>query len=343
MSMIKRAQRRMAGIVESADAEESMPVRRVRRRGASAPSTPPNPSGPAAPGPTHENHPDEEFNDSFLLEAVGSMDRKAEEIRTGSEFIHVSALIDYCARREALAFASRDAGMQVKTKPVYSGDRLIWAIGRAVEKHIREQFIASGSGGGVYGSWTCPCGSTTSTGFKPREFSVCASCGKEADAYGEYTLADFSRKIVGNPDLLYLRPDTGLFRVVEIKSINGPDFKNLTSPMLQHVLQAMSYQRLLSDIGRQSIGYGADDAVTIFYASKDYNVRPYKSFTVPVTDQWRLRIEDLWESAEARYDWIRGRRSGIAQGFPPRIQRCPAITSTMAKSCPECVGCFSNP
>lgn len=332
MSMIKRAERRLRSRDNSGDGEDSLPFRRVRSRGA-VPLV----------GDAEPTHADGSFEEDFLLSAVGGMDRKAEEIRTGSEFIHVSSLIDYCARREALAFSSRDGGAMVKTRPVYSGDRLVWAIGRAVEKHIREQFIASGKGGGSFGSWSCVCGSTTMTGFRPSEFPVCERCGKEASNYGEHTLVDFQRKIVGNPDLIYLRPDNGLFRVVEIKSMNGPEFNGLEAPLHQHVIQALCYQRILSEQGEDTIGYGADDAVTIFYASKVYNMKPYKSFTVPVTPEWRNRIDDLWSHAETRAAWIRARKGGISQQFPSRLSRCPDAGSTMAKNCPECVGCFSNP
>lgn len=289
---------------------------------------------------------DTEFNEDFLKSAVMRMDGKPEEVRTGNKFIHVSRLIDYCARREALSYQHSATGGIGRRVRVFSGMRIVWALGRAAEKHVREQFIEAVSAEGVYGKWLCnKCGDEIMEGLHRDNHRPCRTCGHtEATTYGEFPLADREVLIVGNPDLLYVRPDNSRLRVVEIKSINKNEFDELGTPKPQHILQALCYHRL-AEIN----GLDPDNNITIFYVAKDFTITPYKSFTVEVSDSHRRRVDDLWQLANERADIIREFDAKLSVGqthfdnLPPRLRVCSSDKATTAKNCIECVGCFSQP
>jgi hypothetical protein len=280
---------------------------------------------------------DDEFTNDFLLNAVRGMDVASEEIRTGSEYIHVSSLIDYCARRESLAWTTRNSGAPIRRANVLPGLRIIWALGRAAEHHVREQFIKARDARGVLGIWECGCGKTKREGLRPKS-AKCPTCDSGLSRYKEIPLFDHDAKIVGNPDLLFVRPDNDLVRVVEIKSMNAAEFKELEAPLANHVIQAASYNRLaeINDMG-------PDAFVTIFYVCKDFNMKPYKSFTVPITPQIIALLDAMFEAAQERADWVADTESGANVALPPRLGFCTSVQSPRAKKCPECVGCFANP
>lgn len=317
MSAIKRMAR-MLETTEQKRAEEELPVASFRRRSRSQDEV---------------GHDD--FSDDHFIKTVMSMDSAPEEFRTGSEYIHVSGLIDYCARKESLAFSGRQVGASPRMRKVMAAERIIWAIGRAVESHVRSQFVEGTRGEGVIGEWSCKCGQLTRRGDMPR--SLCGTCGERANRYGEFTLRDDIRKVVGNPDLLYSRPDNGAVRVIEIKSMNVTQYKELAAPVAHHVLQAACYHRLLGENG-----FTPDDTVSIFYACKDFHPKPYKEFHVTIDDHLAARIDDLFELASKRAEWVEAHKSGGCVVLPDRLDACSSPTSTRAKSCPECVGCFSR-
>lgn len=274
--------------------------------------------------------------EDYFFKTIMSRDSSPEEVRSGSEYIHVSTLIDYCARREALAFTNKMMGVGKRTRRAMAGERIVWAMGRAVEAHVRTQFIEGTQRKGIIGAWSCKCGQQTNTGYFRK--TLCQRCGNEANIYGEKTLRDDELKIAGNPDLLYDMPN-GNVRVVEIKSMNVTQFKELTSPLPFHVLQAACYQRLL-----EVNGHTPDPELTIFYACKDFQPKPYKEYHVLVDDALTARIDDLFELARVRAEWIELKKAGGQVSIPERLAACSSASTTRAKGCSECIGCFSyNP
>ena len=316
MSTIKRMAR-MLETTEQQRKDKELPTMSFRRRQRS------------------EDQQHGEFTDDHFIKAVMSMDSAPEHFRSGSEYIHVSGLIDYCARRESLAFSARNAGASPRLRNVMAGERIIWAIGRAVESHVRAQFVEGTRGEGVIGEWSCKCGQLTRRGEMPR--STCGTCGGRANHYGEYTLRDDTRKVVGNPDLLYTRPDTGAVRVIEIKSMNVNQYKELTAPVAHHVIQAACYHRLLRENG-----FDPDSVVSIFYACKDFHPKPYKEFHVTIDEHLATRIDDLFDLAAKRAEWIETHKAGACNVLPEKLEACSSPSATRAKNCPECLGCFSR-
>ena len=270
--------------------------------------------------------------EGFVARIVGSLDSKPQTARGGAGYIHGSSLIGLCPRRYALMIRGGGA----KQEQVRSADRLCWAIGRAVEHHIREQFI-SAVGEIVLGKWVCYCGKLQREGLQDLSFK-CESCGGSAKNYRELGVFDHDYRIVGSPDLPYLRPDIGKVRVVEIKSINKNAFEKLTNPNMDHVYQALIYRRLFkkNDIS-------VDDSVTVLYGSKDYSFRgsPYLEFTIKETEQHRTVLDGMWQKAAEVRDFLKAEEGDEKPKLPPRLAVCASSTDTKPKGCDQCHACFS--
>jgi predicted RecB family nuclease len=260
------------------------------------------------------------------------MDSVAEKSRVGKQYTHVSSLIGLCPRRHLLAFTS---GVERSSVPKPSM-RLVWALGRAAEHHARTQFLAALGNAGVLGTWTCKCGHAKKEG-EYSEVPKCPKCLKKLDRYTEAGLFDHDNRIVGSPDLLYVRPDNSKVRVVEIKSMNKKDFEALDKPKEDHVHQAMGYNELL-----RINGYNVDDSITVLYVCKDFQwSKPYKEFSVERTDHYDSILNSMWSRALMVADGIRAKDAGEDVQFPARLQPCSSPTSSVAKSCDMCSLCFS--
>jgi hypothetical protein len=266
---------------------------------------------------------------------VMAADMTPEKLRLGdSQHLHVSSLIGICERLHVLS--RRGAGELLR--PVTGSDRLVWRLGRAVEAHVRTQFIQARQFAAIYGRWKCDnaaCGSQGYVGTHDRT-NVCI-CGRPRNVYHEPTLWDDENGIVGNPDLTFLH--AGQFVVTEIKSMEKERFNELSEPLGDHVHQAILYRDLY-----QRLGFPVHDNVVVFYASKGYSFRRtdrqgrnpiYREFHVDATAPSLARlVSDSLASARRVKDHV-------AEGrIPPRV--CTSSTCTRAKDCPLTSRCFSR-
>lgn len=276
----------------------------------------------------------DEHGPEHVMDAVLAMDSKPEVIRGGSEYIHASSLGGLCARREILA-AINPTETSVSPRPA---DRIVWALGRAAESHVRTQFIEAKKAEGIIGEWSCACGHTKTEGAFNKSIE-CPRCGTKTTRYGELTLFDHDCKIVGNPDLLYVRPDVPKIRVVEIKSMAKAHFDKLTTPKPDHVLQAATYHRLL-EVNEMPVD---PEGVTILYVCKDYAIgKPYKEYHVDMTQEFRNVIDELWGRAAEIRDWKMARSAGAEIPLPERLGACSSSAAPFAKNCNQCVACFAR-
>lgn len=272
--------------------------------------------------------------DGYVVSQVMAGDRSPEKVRGGSGYVHASSLIACCPRRHAL-MSLLGSGYKVPR----SADRLVWAIGRAVEAHIRNQFIEQVDGAGVIGEWSCQCRKSKTDGFRPSVKLKCETCGKPQTHYGELALFDHEYRIVGSVDLLYARPDNHRVRVNEIKSINKKEFDLLTCPKGDHVWQALIYRRLL-----QRNGVDVDDKVAVIYGCKDYSFKgpPYLEFSVKPSPEHETGLDKMWKRAAEIRDFTLAKANKTKAVLPPRIQLCPHANTVTAKSCDQCNACFAS-
>lgn len=310
---------------------------RVRQRGGT-PKPLPGESKGATPAKRRTPHPDPKGRLSCtphvltaLIETRDKMPEKARNTKGFEDFIHVSELATMCPRRKVLQFLD---GSDDTNQIPRSADRLLWKIGKAVEKHIRDQVIAAMDFKHVWGKWVCPCGDSSYLGeFKPRH--ICSNCHKEHRTYDEVTVYDANAMIAGHPDLLILLD--GKLYVVEIKSMNVNEFERLAAPKPNHAFQAASYQRMLR---ASKVPMPVASTVITIYGNKDYSFRggAYKEFHVPVTGKtMQAALDAAWAMA-INVKNARRKKSAL----PKRVRECKTVDSPVAKNCTMCVNCFSR-
>lgn len=265
--------------------------------------------------------------------------RRKDNSRLGGDWLHVSALLGGDCRRAYLLASQENITAEVKPRVA---DRMLWAIGKTVEAHIREGLIELYGEENCLGRWKCACGQSEVIGVGGSK-ERCTNCTTVHKTYDEINLRDEETRLTGSPDFIVRDVNTGLWTVVEIKSIkvvpkNGvqtsaPEFHTLSTPSRSHALQALLYRWLM-----QRLGYEVSDEVLVIYGAKDYVMEsPYKAFSVDgEADQNVMAVENLTAVASEYADAVR------AKTLTPRIPQCSSINSTRAKACPCVVSCFAR-
>lgn len=267
--------------------------------------------------------------DGFVAACVKMADNAPEEDRGGSEHVHVSTLISskWCARAHLIQARHQ----QGQSACVNSQLRIVWKLGRAAEKHVRDQFIKMHGRHRVIGVWSCKCEQTTHVGPGVNN-NLCPTCGTGTDTYGELCLIDPAINKTGNPDLIFIAADDGL-EVVEIKSIKKDSFEALFKADADHILQCRSYVNLLRDKLPDRRVNGR-----VLYVAKDYvrpNMSPYLEF--PLAEC--ASSDDLLYDLD---DTVADMRVHEAAGtLPDRLPTCDSPQSKKAKGCSSCGLCFS--
>jgi hypothetical protein len=251
------------------------------------------------------------------------------------DYIHVSSLIRDCPRKIGLQLSGQEGIPSIPS----SADRVMWAIGRAAEQHVRKQFITAVRGEGVLGVWTCKCEATSYTGeFRHR--TICHVCKGVPFTYSEMVLRDENLRIVGSPDFVFSLQD-GRKRVLEIKSKSKKLYDALTGPEIEHVHQATMYHPLLSSfLG----GEGLADEVGILYVCKDYAFSgvPYKLYIIKMTDaSVQMALEGFRNKAAAIWDSVRQQRTSLHLRLPAPLPACSTSLATTPKNCLFSTPCFS--
>jgi len=276
-------------------------------------------------------------------EAVGALlsahDRKQERVRLGSEWIHVSALINgECLRAVGIAHLE-DVTAYEKPRPA---DRLLWAIGKAVEKHIRDSMIELYGAHNCMGRWQCPCEALDFEGEGDLS-RKCGKCGKPASTYSEFNVKHRGTMLSGSPDLLVRREGSRKWTPLEIKSIKvvpkggvvtgAPDFHNLEAAQRGHVLQVLMYRRLMLETGHEMT-----DEALVCYGAKDYVMQsPYKFFTIDGEAEENVKaVNHLMKSAKEYALALKSRK------VTGRSNLCPNHETNKAKGCHCKVSCFSR-
>ena len=269
-----------------------------------------------------------QYTETILSDAVYANDNLLEDRRQDvyTGYIHVSSLIGSVCPRKLKICA--DEGL--KPKDAVDGNmRIVWAMGRAVETHIRDSIISTNRSES-YGKWSCPCEKTVTTGFGD-EIVTCNTCGKAANRYVEFTLEDHEARIVGNPDFLYMVE--GKLLPTEIKSKEASAWDELEAPEPNHVSQVLCYYRIL-----KRMGLPVWDKVALIYARKKYmwGKSPYKEYHVSVGEEQESQLDRLWEKA------CNIRESFAKDTLPEKHSLCTSLTTTKAKNCDCLASCFTK-
>lgn len=263
--------------------------------------------------------------DNYIKETVLRKDTEPQQSRLNHPgYVHVSSLINICVRQYVLANRYEVQAVERVT----GGHRIMWKIGRAIEKHVRTHFLEGQGHMNIYGIWRCQCGHVDHLGMIPSR--TCPHCNTKATRYFEPVLHDEDNKIVGSPDITFL-VGRFYFVPVELKSMNKADWDALTEPLMDHVAQAAMYRYLY-----QKKGFTVHDNVKFVYTSKDFKYGdPYKEFQVDCTQpQIVAMVESMVEAARAT-------KVANEQRLLPQRSICQTASNRRAKACPCAHLCFS--
>mgnify|MGYP001279864521 CR=1 FL=1 len=269
------------------------------------------------------------FEEGMVSQVVNYVDNQRENARVTKgkgQYTHLSSLIDFCPRMQVLA---RDHNVQPITRGATGGHRVMWRIGRAVEAHIREQYIRGTDWNNVLGTWKCNCGQIKHENTHyDHKWRSCKSCRSKPRNYVEMGLLDHEHKVVGSPDMVLFTGTAG-YLPVEIKSMNAEQFATLEAPVPDHVFQVLGYQKLL-----RVSGYQVHPNAILIYCVKDFRWgSPYKEFTIDPRNFPHVvqQIDEAFLRAKAIHE---------TDGLPPRMTACGSPTDTRPKQCPLLAQCF---
>jgi hypothetical protein len=258
------------------------------------------------------------------------MDSEPEKSRAGGELVHVSSLIngDWCPRAHLI----HRAHAQDHYENVLPQMRIVWALGRAAEQHVRSQFIRAHGKHRVIGKWQCLCGESTREGVGA-EFVKCTGCGSPIETYRELVLHDAELGLIGSPDLVFVAEDGG-YEVVEIKSIKKDGFAELIGPKPDHVLQCYGYVDFL----RRTTGNRVNGRV--LYVAKDFinpKQSPYREYRID--DHFEATASQVYDGL--KYTLSKMREHQQSNTLPERLDACSSPASKRARNCAACTLCFS--
>ena len=247
-----------------------------------------------------------------------------------NKLLHVSDLLSRCIRKIALVDR---LGITPKPRALSLTDSLTFAQGNAIHDVLKHRV---GMGGApLWGFWECRCKLTSTT--IPSLFNdlpegqVCSYCRSPLSTYKEVPMPDTELGIVGTPDLIVYRPAHKALHVSELKSISHDQWKELSRPKPDHVLQVMFYWALMK---RRK--YRLTSHPSVLYATKGwmFSGDPFKEFSIDAAREEK-RLEPYLEDAKA----LQVSRAGGE--LPPRVT-CADRMSTEAKKCEVCDACFGK-
>lgn len=266
--------------------------------------------------------------DTVAHSMLRGMRRVMNTFRDG-EHLHVSDVIGKCLRQIAL---SRDVGLRPSVRDLRDSEAITFRMGSALHDMVRDRF-AENAKSTIYGRWRCPCAHTTTDARTLETVGkkhTCTKCGHVPFIYVEVEIEDDEYGLTGSPDLLLLLPEVSALHVVEIKSISGKGFTELSRAMPDHVIQCLFYWHLMKR-ARKKI----TDKISILYVNKEYSFKdPYREFVIDAAAA-EHRLADYIEDLKAFRSYVGG------NGGPLPYRGCPTIGSPAAKDCSVRVSCFS--
>lgn len=276
---------------------------------------------PAPPPAPHGRR----LDDRFLTSIVAASDGEPDQALLADGFVHVSRLVNFCARQHAL---SRRASA-LPERRLTSGHRILFAQGKACEEHVIDAVISRGEAGRIYAWWECPCGATQHRGTF-NEARTCNRCGQQVRVHGQPVLRHDDFRLVGRPDLT-LHVDGPYKVVTEVKSVSANIWGDTSAPQADHIMQALMYRWLYAHLG-----YAVANEVVLLYVNrgfvwgdpyKEYHVDAEDPFSTSLVDESLRMLGDLREHDES---------SG---SLPPRV--CSNAQVGLRRECPLVNLCFN--
>lgn len=268
--------------------------------------------------------------ENFALKKLSSASRSVDSFRRG-EFLHVSDLLSKCVRKIAL---SERFEMAVPPKFLSDSQAITFGMGNVIHDIVKERYRRSAPES-MYGNWKCLCGASKTEA--PCTYSdiadrTCPRCTTSLDRYVEMELPYRPWLVRGSPDITLRLEHNGqrVMFVIEVKSINHEEWKELARPKPDHVLQVCFYWHLYLELG-----YEVADSASIIYATKGFVFKsPYKEFSVDPT----VKSADIRPYVAEALEFVAFRNGGKL----PKRRLCANDKSSDAKECHVSSLCFSN-
>jgi hypothetical protein len=246
---------------------------------------------------------------------------------------------EFCAREYALMDV-----VKAKKKGQFLGTsmKMTFDLGDAIHDLVREKWALGES----IGSWYCfKCGSVHPFQKRPSKCGYQGCPGKHFK-YREEMFMSQDHGATGSIDML---ADFGepLLRIVEIKSIDKDQFKELVGPKAEHKWRTSLYLRLIENSSHPNKkrinlqeglvfyvvkGYGVKDETLKAEGLKDTAFTPFKEYWVQRDDN---STNGIWQRAIDLYDF-RKNGAGMPQGI------CTQAFCKRAQSCSMHVPCWSG-
>jgi Holliday junction resolvase-like predicted endonuclease len=249
------------------------------------------------------------------------------EFRPG-DYLHVSDLVYKCSRMIAL---SKHLDLPIRGEPILDSRGVCFQIGRAIQDYVTER-IKTNMPDQLWGNWSCRCGEVEAEGCTYSEIldePACHQCGTPPTNYVETVWRSEAYKLTGAIDILLKLPGNILYPV-EVKSISGARFDEVTRAVPDHLIQALFYWHLLQENGKNVM-----DQASILYVKKEFVfANPYKEILIQPSN-YENRITDFFDEARELKTYM------YDDGPLPVRTTCSHPLSPGAKECPFALQCFA--
>lgn len=244
-----------------------------------------------------------------------------------------------CARMYGLADLT---GEQEQPEWLTTSQAVTFELGHMLEARLIHWFSDMGF---AITNWVCQsCGTVADFSARPEE---CYGCGNRMLKPENYRFVSKKTGISCGIDLMLKRPAHHLIRILEIKTMDKDEFKELKAPLAEHRLRTQLYLRCIAESDDPRAKLIDTTAATILYTTKGgYGVKdpemklwglhdsfsPFKEFKVLRNDK---DLDDMVEPAKKVLMFRKG-----LMGLPQHV--CPHANVDRAKTCRFKKACFSG-
>lgn len=244
------------------------------------------------------------------------------------EYLHVSDLVYKCTRMIAL---SKHLEQPIRGQSIMDSMGVTFATGHAIQAYVTER-MKTNFGDMLWGDWSCGCGEVflqRRTWTEVADCDECGYCKKPPHNYVETVWRSEDMKLTGAVDIILKLPSGHLYPV-EVKSMAGVRFEELTRPVPDHLIQALFYWHLLRENNMPVI-----DQFSILYVKKEFVFgNPYKELLV-IPSNYENRLTDFMDEA-------RELKAYRDDGGPLPVRTvCAHPQATGARECPFALQCFA--
>jgi len=267
--------------------------------------------------------------------------------RLNHEYIHASDITSdrqkFCARDVALRnnYNIKPPELKISTSLGYT-----FSMGNYLQESITRNLYKKAVGG-----WRCGnCSSRVELGTHKELIKDCRQCTNlgQDHHYRELVIRDKNLKVSAAIDLIYNNPTINKWEIVECKSIDKDQFKELKAPLAEHRTRTKLYLKLLkhnSELTPSLMSRFNLEKAYVLYYCKGFGTKEAKKLgTVggifSPFKVFELNYDDLVCSEELKnIKDLRNYQQGLREELPRRL--CESIVEHRACICVSKGYCFT--